>query len=180
MTETNRLLQQPVISTAVNNREWISCALSEHEPSLIRYAQFFVRDVEAARDIVQDACLKLCQQQQPFDSDYLKRWLFKVCRNGAIDYIRKENRVIQSNSAVSEIVGREQGPEQSYQRQETHQAVLNRIATLPQNQQEVLRLKFQSDFSYREIAEVTGLTVSNVGILLHTAIAKLRVQFAAD
>lgn len=178
MTETSRLLKQSVISSAVNNRDWISCALNEHEPSLIRYAQFFVGDVEVARDVVQDAFLKLCRQEQPVESAHLKRWLFKVCRNGAIDHFRKENRVSHSNIAVSEIVGREQDPERSMEQQETHQAVLARIATLPKNQQEVLRLKFQSGFSYREIAEVTGLTVSNVGVLLHTAISKLRIQFA--
>lgn len=180
MTESNRLLDQPVLSDAVNNREWISCALHEHECSLIRYAQMFVGDLDVAKDVVQDAFLQLCQKQQPLDSDYLKRWLFKVCRNKAIDHFRKEKRMSQSDSAVSEIVDREQSPEVNCERQETHQSVLNRISSLPANQQEVLRLKFQSDFSYREIAEVTGLTISNVGVLLHTAIKKLKVQFSVD
>jgi RNA polymerase sigma-70 factor (ECF subfamily) len=40
----------------------------------------------------------------------------------------------------------------------------------------VLRLKFQSGFSYQEIADVTGLTTTNVGVLLHAALTKLRQQ----
>ena len=45
---------------------------------------------------------------------------------------------------------------------------------LPDNQQEVIRLKFQNDLSYREISEITGLSVSNVGFLLHVGIKRLR------
>ena len=60
------------------------------------------------------------------------------------------------------------------ERGETHQAVLRLLATLPENQQEVVRLKFQNDLSYREISEVTGLSVSNVGYLLHIALKTVR------
>ena len=52
--------------------------------------------------------------------------------------------------------------------------VLNVLNTLPANQQEVLRLKFQSGLSYIEISKVTNLTVSNVGFLLHTGLQAIR------
>jgi RNA polymerase sigma-70 factor (ECF subfamily) len=45
---------------------------------------------------------------------------------------------------------------------------------LPANQQEVVRLKFQNSLSYKEISAITGLSVTNVGYLLHTAIQTLR------
>jgi RNA polymerase sigma-70 factor (ECF subfamily) len=45
---------------------------------------------------------------------------------------------------------------------------------LPDNQQEVIRLKVQNGLSYREISEVTGLSVSNVGFLLHKGIKTIR------
>ena len=50
---------------------------------------------------------------------------------------------------------------------------------LPDNQQEVVRLKFQNGMSYKEIATVTELSVTNVGFLLHTAINTLRTRVAA-
>ena len=52
--------------------------------------------------------------------------------------------------------------------------LLNR---LPKNQQEVLRLKFQNELSYREISKVTGLSVSSVGFQIHTGISKLKIEF---
>lgn len=63
--------------------------------------------------------------------------------------------------------------------EETHAAVLKMIDLLPPNQQEVLRLKFQNGFSYKQISRITSLSVSNVGFLLHTAIKRLRTEWAA-
>ena len=48
------------------------------------------------------------------------------------------------------------------------------LRALPPNQQEVIRLKFQHGLKYKEIAAVTGLSVSNVGFLIHTAIKQMR------
>jgi RNA polymerase sigma factor (sigma-70 family) len=48
------------------------------------------------------------------------------------------------------------------------------LNTLPANQQEVLRLKFQGDLSYLEISQITNLSVSNVGFLIHTGLKTIR------
>ena len=48
------------------------------------------------------------------------------------------------------------------------------LARLPENQQEVIRLKFQQGLSYKEISSVTGLSVTNVGFLIHTGLKRLR------
>ncbi len=66
------------------------------------------------------------------------------------------------------------GPAELREREEAGQDILRLLSTLPAKQQEVVRLKFQAGLSYREISEVTELSVSNVGFLLHTALATLR------
>ena len=52
--------------------------------------------------------------------------------------------------------------------------VLRVLETLPPKQQEVIRLKFQGEMSYKEISEVTQLSVSNVGFLIHAGLKRLR------
>lgn len=66
------------------------------------------------------------------------------------------------------------------ERAETQAAVLKLIERLPRNQQEVVRLKFQNGFSYKEISRITSLSVTNVGFILHTAVARLRKEMAAQ
>jgi hypothetical protein len=58
--------------------------------------------------------------------------------------------------------------------------VLELLATLPRNQREVVYLRFQGGLSYREISAVTGLSVSNVGFLLHTAVRAIRSHLRAE
>jgi DNA-directed RNA polymerase specialized sigma24 family protein len=45
---------------------------------------------------------------------------------------------------------------------------------LPPSQREVIRLKFQNGFSYKEISRISGHSVSNVGYLIHAGIKALR------
>ena len=64
------------------------------------------------------------------------------------------------------------------ERNETRMLLAAQLHQLPANQQEVIRLKFQHGLSYKEISAVTGLTVSNVGFLMHTGISALRQRLA--
>jgi len=54
------------------------------------------------------------------------------------------------------------------------------VEKLTNRQQEVLRLRLQAGLSYREIAEVTGLTIGNVGFHLHAAVRNLRDSLAVS
>lgn len=65
-------------------------------------------------------------------------------------------------------------PTAAIEKVETVQGLLKQVSQLKTRQQEVLRLKFHGGLSYQEIAEVTGLTRSHVGVILHTAISALR------
>ena len=58
--------------------------------------------------------------------------------------------------------------------------ILHTFKRLPANQAEVLRLKFQNDLSYQEIATITGLSISNVGFLIHTGLKRLRTLLAPE
>ena len=60
------------------------------------------------------------------------------------------------------------------ERKETLSQVLDVLGRLPVNQQEVLQLRFQDSLSYKEIAGVTGHSVSNVGFLIHTGLNTIR------
>ena len=58
--------------------------------------------------------------------------------------------------------------------------VLQVVERLPKNQREVIYLKFQNDLSYKEISDITQLSVTNVGFLIHTAIKALRKELLTE
>ena len=158
---------------------WIDAAIEQYEAPLLRYAQHFVFDLELARDVVQDTFLKLCKQCEQEMRPKLAKWLFTVCRNRAIDVCRKESRMkVASEDQINEqLVSQADdlaNPTVGLEKVETAEGLLQQLSRLPDQQQEVLRLKFHGGLTYREIAEVTGLTSSHVGVILHAAISKLR------
>lgn len=57
---------------------------------------------------------------------------------------------------------------------ETYHSALKVLETLPVSQQEVIRLKFQNELTYKEISQVTGLSITNVGFLIHTGLKAIR------
>jgi RNA polymerase sigma factor (sigma-70 family) len=79
---------------------WIQIAIQQHEAALLSYACHFVRDVDTARDVVQDTFLKLWRQDDPEIETRVAQWLFTVCRNRAIDICRKEGRMKLGRDAV--------------------------------------------------------------------------------
>jgi RNA polymerase sigma-70 factor (ECF subfamily) len=105
----------------------------------------------------------------------LGQWLYTVCRNAALDVRRKEKRAMPMDTAMSETFeSATPTPAAIAERKDSTSRVLRLLERLPENQQEVVRLKFQHGMSYRQIAGITGLSETNVGFLIHTAVKTIR------
>jgi RNA polymerase sigma-70 factor (ECF subfamily) len=155
--------------------EWMRDVVARWESDLVRYARHLLGDAERARDVVQDTFLKLCQQDRGQLDGHLVEWLFTVCRNGALDVRRKEQRMTTMTlDAVMDSVSLDQQPDDAAEQRDETIHILQLMRDLPPNQQEVLRLKFQHSLSYREISTITGLSETNVGFLIHVGIKRLR------
>ncbi len=70
-------------------------------------------------------------------------------------------------------------PSEKLEAKEASGFLLRILGTLPPRQQEVLQLKFQNDLSYQEISEITELSVSNIGVMIHKALKTLRHRYGA-
>jgi RNA polymerase sigma-70 factor (ECF subfamily) len=154
---------------------------AEQQVPLTRYAARLLNDPDRARDVVQDTFVKFMAQTREAINGHAVEWLFTVCRNRALDVLRKDGRMKRFDEGqVERVTAAEPRPGRELEHAETHALILQMIDRLPPNQQEVVRLKFQNGFSYKEISRITTLSVSNVGFLIHTAVARLRTEFAAQ
>lgn len=163
------------------SREEFAALVETHAPELTRYAAVILNgDGDAARDVVQDSFVKLWQSP-PESRENLRAWLFSVCRTRSIDLLRRRGRMV-SDDRLSETAadGETTAPWARMETDDRHAALLQLVESLPPKQREVVRLKFQNDLSYAEIAEVTGLTATNVGFLLHTAMQTLRLRATGE
>ncbi len=157
------------------HEQWVNAAVVRFEGPLTLYASRLLRDAESARDVVQETFLKLCSSERSSIEGHLAEWLFTVCRNRALDVLRKEQRMSQlREEQVLRCLSPGPAPLEAAERQELGQRVLELLESLPVNQREVIRLKFQNGFSYQEISRISGHSVSNVGYLIHAGIKTLR------
>ena len=158
--------------------EWVRASMERHEAELLRYALSLVGDLAAAEDIVQDAFFKLCKQEPGSLRGRLVPWLFTVVRNQALDRHRRESRWPRAlETEAAGLPGDDPTPSVSVEARDDVRNLMCLLSGLPANQREVIRLKFQNQMSYREISQLTRLTETNVGFLIHTAIKTLRRRF---
>ena len=68
----------------------------------------------------------------------------------------------------------EPDPGRATVRSETQSLLRQCIDELPERDREVMALKFQNGLSYKDIARILGLSVSNVGFIIHQSVNKLR------
>ncbi len=163
------------------HNSWVRDAVARFEGPLSLYAARLLHDAEAARDVVQETFLKLCAADRATIDSHLAEWLFTVCRNRALDVLRKEQRMTQLHEEqVNRCLSPAAGPDDVAERHELGARVLELLESLPDSQREVLRLKFQNGFSYQEISRISGHSVSNVGYLIHAGIKTLRSRLFSD
>lgn len=147
----------------------------DHAAELTRYtAGMLGGDSESARDVVQDAFIRLWRKP-PEDLTSLRAWLYSVCRTRAIDLIRRRGRMVSDDGAICGNTADEApAPDAALVAGDTAAELFALVDTLKPQHAEVVRLRFRDDLSYAEIASVTGLTETNVGFILHTALKTLR------
>jgi RNA polymerase sigma-70 factor (ECF subfamily) len=163
-------------------RQWVLAVLDRYEAPLVRYAAGIVGDGDSAREAVQHAFLQLCEQSgrekdSEKDSELRGReaaWLFRVCRNKALDLVRLRRRHSGDGEAdLATLTGREPDPADFVERQDLCGELGRMLADLPCNQREAIHLWCEG-FSYREIAKIAELSEGNVRVLVHRGITRLR------
>lgn len=166
-------------SSDVSDDVWLTQVFREYELPLMGYATHLLGDADRASDVVQDTFVRLCKQPREQIEDCVRQWLYRVCRNRAFDVLKKEQRMkTLSDTQAAGQHSRERDPRMDAQQCDDAQQAASLIKELPERQQEVIRLKVQSGLSYREISELTGLSVSNVGYLLHVGLKSVRTRLA--
>ncbi len=157
---------------AKDDASWVRDALERYERPLLRFAKSLVGSTHAP-DVVQDVFLALVKADRSRVEGHLAPWLYTVCKNRAFDFGRERRRT-QELVEEDGMESPDSGPASRVERQQSMSRVLGAMEHLSAREREAVTLKFSAGLKYREIAEVMETSVSNVGVILHTAIKALR------
>lgn len=146
----------------------------EYLPRVLNFIRLRVGDEAVAQDLTaatfEQAFRKLGQLRR---DDAFPGWLFRIARNEVGQFYRRQ-RPQTSLDAWLDLPSPKESPFEVAARHEELAALLAALAELSPREQEIVALKFASGLSNNQIAEATGLSNSNVGVILFRAIRKLR------
>ncbi len=151
--------------------ESVDTLVEAHQGELLRFATSLLNDAHLAQDAVQQAFIKLVSRRAV---DNPRAWLYRVVRNDCLNQLRKNRRmtVVETMPENPDACVADAGAELAAA--DDRALVLQALDRLRDSWKEVVLLKFRERLSYREIAEVTGHSVSHVGVILYQALAEMR------
>jgi len=138
-------------------------AVDAYADNLYRFVLKNLKDEHISRDVVQDIFEKLWVKLELVSALKVKTYLFTSAYHTMIDYIRKENRF--TGEDLSEM----NEPSHSKHYSDLGEVLERAIGRLPEDQRSVLMLRDYEGYAYREIAEITGLSETQVKVYIYRA-----------
>lgn len=151
-------------------KKWFKEQVSHHEKPLLRYCLALTGNKEQAQEIVQETFIKLWSEDFLKVQTHVAPWLYRVCRNSSIDYHRRRKKMDPFDESKNTEVEHIQMPEEEIEKNE----IFGVINDFPPEQQEIFILKFQEGHTNIEISEITGMSVSNIGIIIFRGLKIIR------
>ena len=150
--------------------------IHKHKNKIFAYISLYIRDQALAEDILQDTLLKVIQSVKAgkySDNGKFLSWVMRIAHNLIIDHFRriKQINTISNDNYESDLFNSRKFGEDSVEddmiKQQIHKDVRSLISILPDDQREVVILRHYADLSFKEIAEITGVSIN-------TALGRMR------
>ena len=167
----------------LGDRSAISELIERHSKRVRSYIGMMVKDDAIADDILQETfikAVKVIDEGRYTDSGKFLSWVLRIAHNRVLDHFRREKASRQVNEAEAgyDMIGTmriaEPNTEDELVHSEIEQTVRNLIDLLPEDQQEVVRLRYYSKLSFAEIAEQTDVSINTALGRMRYALINLR------
>jgi RNA polymerase sigma factor (sigma-70 family) len=153
------------------------------ESPLLGYALRYTGELAQAEDVVQEAFMKLHVQFESVAKP--RQWLYRTVHNLALNQRRAAGKMVSldqasedENSSAIETADPALLPDEQIIRLEGIGLVRISLEALDERSRELIRLKFNDELSYKDIAARTKLSVGNVGFILHHALKTVAAELA--
>ena len=175
--------EELVVCYAQGNNAAFDTLLGRYKSSVYSYIYYIVQDKELAEDIFQETFVKVIvtiKQGGHTENGKFKAWIMRIAHNLVIDSFRQErseNTISNDEVEVDLFNNRdlcEETIEDSLVRRQVLSDVRKLVKHLPDNQREVLEMRYYQDLSFKEIADLTGVSINTALGRMRYAILNMR------
>lgn len=152
-------------------------------PRVYNYIRYRLRHPDLTDDITALTFERALVRIGSFDPDRatLATWLLAIARNAVNDHLRaRQRRRFVSLEWLRGRASEEPGAEEELIGQERKEQLLIALSRLQDRERDILALKFSAGLTNRQISRLTRLSASNVGVILHRAVSRLRRELGAE
>jgi len=175
--------EELVVSYAKGNNEAFDILLKRHKSNVYSYIYFIVRNKELTEDIFQETFIRAImtiKQGRYTENGKFRAWISRIAHNLIIDNFRQEKneQIISNDECEVDLFNNSKLSDGTIEDQLVKNQILSDVKKLieylPDNQKEVLVLRYYQDLSFKEIADVTGVSINTALGRMRYAILNMR------
>ncbi len=182
MKSSNLKDHELVTNFVAGDKSAIEVLINRHKNRVYTYIMLIVKNQEVAEDIFQDTFIKVVKSLELGkyqEKGIFQSWVVRIAHNLIIDFFRKEKHMqMTSSDGDSNILNSpklsEDNVEDQMIRTQTECDVRKLIEELPEEQREVVLLRHYGDLSFKEIAEITNVSINTALGRMRYALINLR------
>jgi RNA polymerase sigma-70 factor (ECF subfamily) len=156
--------------------------INRHQKKVFSYVMLSVKNKELAEDIFQDTFIKVINTLKSGnykEEGKFLQWVMRIANNLKIDYYRKVQRMpayeTSTNFDIFDIInGTDPSIEQKIIMEQIYHEAKSLIHYLPEEQREVLEMRIYDDISFKDIADITGVSINTALGRMRYALINLR------
>lgn len=160
---------------SISTKEY-NLLVDQNGSDLLSYARLMFRGNSGiAEDIVQSTFLYVWKNRENIEMQNPRGYLFRVCRNMGIDYQRKYKKEDSLGFPIDHLIDDKDSNQDIWIKEIIE--VMHECST---EEIEILLLKLRMGMTYKEISHVLSISSSNVGVILHRLITKIKKKMKGE
>jgi RNA polymerase sigma-70 factor (ECF subfamily) len=184
MTNLKKMTDEELVTAyEKGNNSAFDILLKRHEDTVYSYIYYIVRNRELAEDIFQETFVKAIvtiKQGRYTENGKFRAWISRIAHNLIIDNYRQEKneQTISNDDCEFDLFNNSKLSEGTVEDEMVKSQILTDVKKLvnylPDNQKEVLMLRYYQDLSFKEIADITGVSINTALGRMRYAILNMR------
>jgi len=156
--------------------ELLESIYRQHYKNIYNYIGFRINNHFDAEELSSLVFEKAMTSWQRYNSALpVEAWLIGIAKNTVTDYLRAKKRThFVALDNILELVSFNRRPEEIAVINEDNRALITAMSKLKDQERQILSMKFATSLKHDEIAIIMGISASNVGVIVHRALKKLR------